>query len=84
MQKPFFCCEGILYKTKSHNEYDCLVGLVVEVSASRAVDLSSIPAFILDLFPGQIIPVTETLILQWLPSQAPGVIGSALGLVGLV
>ena len=28
--------------------------------------------------------MTQTLTLQWLPSQAPGVIGSVLGLVGLV
>ena len=28
--------------------------------------------------------VTEKLALQWLPCQAPGVIGSALGLVGPV
>ena len=33
-------------------------------------------------FPGQVIPVTYQLALQWLPCQAPGVI--ALGLVGLV
>ena len=33
-------------------------------------------------FPGQVIPVTQKLALQWLPCQASGVIGSALGLVG--
>ena len=52
--------------------------------ASRAADLGSIPAFRLALFPGQVIPVTETLALQWLLCQAPGVIGSAPGLVGQV
>ena len=33
---------------------------------------------------GQVIPVTSKLALQWLPCQAPGVIGSVLGLVGPV
>ena len=33
---------------------------------------------------GRVIPVTSKLALQWLPSQAPGVIGSALGLAGPV
>ena len=33
---------------------------------------------------GRVIPVTSKLALQWLPCQAPGVIGSALGLVGPV
>ena len=36
------------------------------------------------IFPGRVIPVTYKLALQWLPCQAPGVIGSALGLVGPV
>ena len=35
-------------------------------------------------FRGRVIPVTSKLALQWLPCQAPGVIGSALGLVGPV
>ena len=33
-------------------------------------------------FPGRVIPVNQKLALQWLPCQASGVIGSALGLVG--
>ena len=33
---------------------------------------------------GRVIPVTYKLALQWLPRQAPGIIGSALGLVGPV
>ena len=36
------------------------------------------------IFPGRVIPVTSKLALQWLPCQAPGIIGSALGLVGQV
>ena len=36
------------------------------------------------IFPGRVIPVTSKLALQWLPCQAPGIIGSALGLVGPV
>ena len=47
-----------------------------KASASRAED----PGF----FQGGIIPVTQKLALQWLPCQAPGVIGSVLGLAGVV
>ena len=36
----------------------CL-GLVVKASASRAADLGLIPAFTLNRFPGQVIPVTK-------------------------
>ena len=36
------------------------------------------------IFQGRVIPVTSTLTFQCLPCQAPGVIGSALGLVGPV
>ena len=46
--------------------------------------MGSIPAFAARLFPGRVIPATEKLVLQRLPCQAPGVIGSALGLVGSV
>ena len=35
-------------------------------------------------FRGRVIPVTQKLAFQWLPCQAPGVMGSALGLVGPV
>ena len=35
-------------------------------------------------FRGRVIQVTQKLALQWLPCPAPGVIGSALGLVGPV
>ena len=62
---------------------DRLVGLVVKVSASGAEDPGSNPAGD-GIFPGRVIPVTYTLALQWLPCQEPDVIGSALGLVGLV
>ena len=34
------------------------------------------------IFPGRVIPLTSKLALQWLPCQAPGVIGSALRLAG--
>ena len=36
------------------------------------------------IFPGRVIPVTYKLALQWLPCQAPDIIGSALRLVGPV
>ena len=60
------------------------VGLVVKVSASGAEVPSSIPACDVGIFSGRVMPVTYKLALQWLPCQAPGVIGSALGLVGPV
>ena len=60
-----------------------LVGLVVKASASRAEIQGLNPAYN-RIFLGQVIPVTSKLALQWLPCQAPGVIGSAQELVGLV
>ena len=44
----------------------------------------SIPACVVWCFPHRVIPVTSKLALRWLPFQAPGIIGSALGLVGPV
>ena len=61
-----------------------LVGLMVKASVPRASDLSSISAFRVDLFQGRVIPMTLKLVLKWLPCQAPGVIGSPLGLVSPV
>ena len=52
--------------------------------ASGAAGLGSIPAFAMDLLASRVIPVTLELVLQWLPCQAPGVAGSALGVVGPV
>ena len=52
-----------------------------EASASRAADLGSIPAFAADLFPGRATASGLKLVARWLPSQAPGIIGSALGMV---
>ena len=61
-----------------------LVGLVVKASASRAEGSGFESRSRRDFFRGRVIPVTSKLALQWLPCQAPGVIGSALGLVGPV
>ena len=61
-----------------------LVGLVVKASASRAEGPGFESRLRRDFFRGRIIPVTSKLALQWLPCQGPGVIGSALGLVGPV
>ena len=66
------------------SQNDRLTGLVVKASAWRAEDLGSIPAFDVVPFPGRVMPQTSNLVLPWLPCQAPGVIGSALGLVGPV
>ena len=60
-----------------------LVGLVVRrhlESGRSRVRIPIAPGF----FRGRVIPVTSKLALHWLPYQAPGVIGSALGLVGPV
>ena len=61
-----------------------LVGLVVKASASSAEGLGFESRLRRDFFRGGVIPVSQKLALQWLPCQAPGVIGSALGLVGPV
>ena len=58
---------------------DRLVGLVVKESASRAED----PGLESRLRRPS-LPVISKLALQWLPCQAPGIIGSALELVGPV
>ena len=44
-----------------------LIGLVVKVSALRAVDVGSIPAFAVDIFAGRLVPVTRKLVVKWLP-----------------
>ena len=59
----------------------CLCWPSSKASASRAAGRGSI---LLDLSPGRVIPVTYELVLQWPHCQAPGVIGSALGLVNLM
>ena len=61
-----------------------LVGLVVKASTSRAKDPGFESRFATGFFRGRVIPVTQKLALQWLPCQAPGVIGSVLALVGPV
>ena len=63
---------------------DRFVGLVVKASASRAEDPRFDSRLRVGIFPGRVIPVTYKLALQWLPCLAPGVLGSALGLVGPV
>ena len=68
----------------SPNTNNGLVGLVVNASASRAADLGSLPPCAVDLCPGQVIPLTSTLLVWWLPCKVLGVIGSALGLVSPV
>ena len=62
----------------------CFAGLVVTASVSRAADLGFNSRFHRGSFPGRVVPVTSTVVLQWLPCQAPGVIGSVLGPVSLV
>ena len=66
------------------NEEDLLVGRVVKVSTSRAEDLGSIPAFAVGVVLGRVRPVSSKLVIQWLPCQALGVLGSLPRLVGRV
>ena len=64
---------------------DRLVGLEVKASASRAEGLGFESRLRRDFSGSSHTSDSKNLIaLQWLPCQAPGVIGSALGLVGLV
>ena len=55
-----------------------------KASASRAEDPGFESPLAPGFFRGRVIPVTQKLALLCLPCQAPGVIGSALGLVGQV
>ena len=72
-----------LFDVSSRVIMDRLAGLVVKASASGAEDPGSNPACN-RIIPSPIVPVTLKLALQWLPCQAPGIIGSALGLVSPV
>ena len=57
---------------------------MVKASASRVVDLGSVPTFAVDLFPDRVIPVTSKCVLQGLSCQVSVVVMSSLGLVGQV
>ena len=61
-----------------------LVGLVVKAYASRVEDPGFESCHAPGFFRGRVKPVTSKLALQWLPCQAPGVIGSVLALAGPV
>ena len=67
------CVEYMWWVVEKCVEYMC-VGLVVKASASRAEDPGFEFRLRRDFFLGQSY--------QWLPCQAPGIIVSALGLVG--
>ena len=71
----FFCT------SRSSNR---LTGQAVKTAASRVEDPGFESRLRRDFSRGRVIPVTSKLTLQWLPRQAPGVIGSALGLIGRV
>ena len=48
--------------------WECrLVDLLVKASPSTVEVLGSIPVRAVDLFPGGVLPVTEILVLNWLP-----------------
>ena len=74
-------CSGRLSVVYVHPNH--LVGLVVRRPPQDRKIPGSNPACA-GIFSESSIPVTQKLALQSLPCQAPGVIGSALGLVGPV
>ena len=55
---------------------------MVIVSASSRHTWVRFPLSVWIFFLDRVIPVTLKLVVQWLPCLAPGVIGSALRLVG--
>ena len=75
---------GIVPATHILSSVHRLAGLVVKASASGAEKIRSSNPACDGIFPGRVMPVTSKLAFQWLPCQAPGIIGSALGLVGPV
>ena len=84
------CC-GSLSKALHYHCFLCLVttidrlvGLVVKASASRAEDRGFESRLCRDFFGVESFLWLNKLALQWLPCQAPGVIGSVLGLVAPV
>ena len=64
---------------------DSLVGLVVKASAPRA-EGPGFESHLRGIFSGSshTSDLKKKMTVQWLPCQAPGIIGSALGLVGPV
>ena len=73
----------VMVNTPAWLPCDRIVGLVVRCPPRERKIPGSNPACA-RIFRSRIIPVTSKLALQWLPCQAPGIIGSALGLVGPV
>ena len=71
--------EADAYTTHTPPRWPSGQGVRLESGRSR-VRIPFSPEF----FRGRVILVTRKLALQWLPCQAPGVIGSALGQVGPV
>ena len=67
-----------------HVVTDHFAGLVVKASASGAEDPGFESRLRRDFSVSSHASDLKKLALQWLPCQAPGIIGSALGLVGPV
>ena len=63
---------------------DILLGLEARHPSGMRQAWVRVPPLPWDVFLCGFLPVTGQLELQWLPCKASGVIGSALGLVGLV
>ena len=78
------CCSFYLFVCLFVCLFNRFVGVVVRASASRTEDPGIQSRLHRDFFRGRVRPVTSKSALQWLPCQAPGVIGSVLGLVGPV
>ena len=78
---PVMCFDTLKHGRPAQS--DRLVGLVVKASASRAEDPGFESRLRRDFF-GSSHTSDFKLSLYWLPCQAPGEIGSVLGLVGPV
>ena len=71
-------CREVIANVKYNPNWPPCIGKGVRVEGARpGLDSRSCSG----LFPGQVIPVTENLVLRWQPCKAPGLIGSVLGLV---
>ena len=88
-ENQYVCTEIIgEYKQKMYNSFsifilNLLVGLVVKASTSRAEKRFE-SRLRRDFSGSSLTSDLKKMAPQWLPCQAPGIIGSALGLVGPV
>ena len=70
-------------KLKQYRLYLLSLTPVIPVSPARQRKIRGSNPACDGIFPGRVIPVTSKLTLQWLPCQAPGILGSAVELVSV-